>query len=209
VGGLVGIRYLRVVPDPQAGSRFLDLRMDEMHAPRSYLATVRLHADREAAFDRDHVRDVAAPVLERLACRDADDYVEKALLLERSKALIARALAEPGGPPRFEVPELRFEPLRELVTTTLEPCERPVYRVFWRGEHALTFWLPERESRAQPELAWASPSFRKDPKLRPRALEHGFTYVSWALSELRPLRESLIAKPRQLDLGLPLAHRPD
>ncbi|MBI3725842.1 hypothetical protein HY251_18090 [bacterium] len=204
----MGLRYLRAEPGSR-GEGYLELRLDEMHVPRAYLATVRLYRDREVAPDAEHVLDIAAPVLDRLSCRDARDYVEKAALLERARALIAGRVAGGGGLVAFEEAELRFEPARELVTTTLEPRELPVCRVSRRGEHVLTFWLPGSERSGSPELSWAGPGFRKDPRLRPRAVEHGFSYVPWALSELAPLKDELIQRPRALDLGLPLQHGED
>jgi hypothetical protein len=193
----MGLRYVHVEPRAQ-GEGWLELRLDENHNPPAYLATVRLHAARPAAPDREHVLEVAAPVLARLACRDAADYVEKGLVLERSRAAIDR---RPERPDRFEEADLAFERGREVVPGTLDPRERAVYRVAWRGEPALSFWLDDGTKAA---LYWASARFRADARLRPRALEHGYSYVPWALGELETVRASLLARPRALHLGLPL-----
>lgn len=193
----MGLRYVHVEPRAR-GERWLELRLDENHRPPAYLATVRLHEGRKTAPDREHVLNVAAPVLARLACAGVGDYLEKGLVLERARAAIA---GRPERPERFEEPDLVFERGREVVPGTLDPRERSVYRVSWKGEPALALWLGEG-TRA--EVYWVSGSFRADPRLRPRALEHGYSYVPWALGELETVRASLLAKPRALDLGLPL-----
>jgi len=193
----VGLRYVHAEPGAR-GEGWLELRLDENHRPPAYLATVRIFAARPTAPDREHVLSVAAPVLARLACRSAAEYVEKGLVLARARAAIA---ARADRPARFEDGELVFERSRELVTTTLAPREREVYRVLWRGEHALTYWF---EERSEGELSWTSSAFRAGERLRPRAVEHGFSYVPWALAELEVVRRSLLERPRAIDLGLPL-----
>jgi len=193
----MGLRYVRAEPREQ-GAGWLELRLDENHRPPVYLATVRLHAEKETAPDTEHVRDVAAPVLARLACRSVADYLEKANVLARGRAAIE---ARSERPERFEEGELAFERARELVATGLEPRERSVYHVLWRGERALSFWFAEKPPV---ELYWVSSAFRADPRLKARSVEHGFSYVPWALSELEPARRFLLAAPKPIELGLPL-----
>jgi hypothetical protein len=196
----VGLRYVRVEPLEPA-REFLDLRLTEQHRPPVYLATVRLHRDREPAPDTAHVLEVAAPVLARLGCATVADYLERGAILTQARALVLERTRDGSRPGEFSRESLAFALAREVVTTTLDPREREVYRVTWRGEHALTFWVAERPGA---ELSWASARFRADPRLRPRALEHGFSYVPWALAELATVRKDLLAQPRALDLGLPL-----
>lgn len=142
------------------------------------------------------MREVAPAVLARLSCGSVADYLEKGLVLARARfALEKRTHDEP-----FEREGFVFTRGVELVTTTLAPGERPVFRVAWKGEHALTYWV----QGATVELCWASNAFRADARLRPRAVEHGFSYVPWALEELEPVRAKLLESPRALDLGLPL-----
>jgi len=193
----VGLRYVHVEPG-ERGPGWIELRLDENHRPPAYLATVRLTAARKAAPDLEHVRDVAPPVLERLACKDVKDYLERGALLESARAAL---VSRPDKPERFLAGDLSFERARELVSVALDPRERPVYRVSWQGEHVLSYWLDEGKGSS---LYWASPLFRKDAPLRTLALEHGFSYVPWALSELETVRAELLARPRALDLGLPL-----
>src|SRR5882724_264989 len=52
----------------------------------------------------------------------------------------APVLARPAS---FAEDDLSFERGRELVTTTLAPCERAVYHVAWRSERALSFWFAD------------------------------------------------------------------
>ncbi len=193
----MGLRYVHAEPR-ERGEGWLELRLDENHKPPVYLATVRVFADRKTAPDLEHVRDVAAPVLGRLACASVAEYLEKARVLDGAKAAIA---ARADRPARFEEGGLLFERARELVTTTLEPRERDVYHVSWRGERALSFWFAERVA---PELYSASSAFRADARMKPRAIEHGFSYVPWAILELEQARAFLLASPKPLDLGLPL-----
>lgn len=182
----------------ERGDGWLELRLDENHKPPVYLATVRIFADRRTAPDADHVREVTAPVLARLACRSVAEYLEKARVLERARAAIGSRCERPD---RFEEGDLAFERGRELVTTTLDPRERDVYHVTWRGERALSFWFAERVAG---DLYWVSAAFRADPRIKPRAVEHGYSYVPWAVSELEQARRFLLDKPGPLDLGLPL-----
>src|SRR5438876_966528 len=121
----MGLRYVHAEPREQ-GQGWLDLRLDENHKPPVFLATVRLFADRATAPDTEHVREVAAPVLARLSCRSVADYLEKALVLERARAALARPLERPD---RFEEGGLAFERGRELVTSALDPRERSVFHV--------------------------------------------------------------------------------
>jgi hypothetical protein len=193
----MGLRYVHAEPGAR-GESWVELRLDENHRPPVYLATVRLHEGRATSPDAEHVLDVAAPILARLSCRDAADYLEKGSVLERARAAIARRTDRPD---RFEEAELAFERGRELVAAALDPRERSVYKVHWKGEHALSFWFEERTAG---QLYWASSRFRAEPRLRPRALEHGFSYVPWALAELEAVRVSLVRRPRAIDLGLPL-----
>lgn len=198
----MGIRYLKVVPKESAlapGGRsasWLDLEATEAHDPPAYLARLRVFADREPALDLEHVRDVAGPVLARLGCRDPGEYVARALLLARARARIAELAAT--RPASDEAAGLRYERALE-VAGALDRRERVVYRVHEAGEHALTFWLPE--GPGTPELFWVSRRFRADERLRPRAVEHGFTYVAWALGELAAVRARLLADPHPLVLG--------
>jgi hypothetical protein len=193
----MGLRYVHAEP-VERGPGFLQLRLDENHKPPVYLATIRILADRPTAPDTEHVREVAAPVLARLACPSVGDYLEKGLFLARA----TRALASPQSlETRFEEGNLVFERGREVVTTALEPREREVYRVSRNGEALLAFWFAER---GPAELHWTSAAFRADARMKPRAVEHGYSYVPWALAELEPVRALLLAGPRALDLGLPL-----
>jgi len=193
----MGLRYVHVEPR-ERGADFLELELDEHHKPPVYLATVRIFADRPTAPDTEHVRAVAAPVLARLACRSVADYLEKGRVLARARAALERPQARPE---RFEADELGFARGRAFVTTALEPRERDVFFVSWRGEPALAFWFAER---GKAELYETSSAFRADPRMKPRAVEHGYGYVPWALAELEPVRGLLLAGPRPLDLGLPL-----
>src|SRR5579859_7485944 len=106
----MGLRYVHAEPrlpsGAQGGGAFLELRLDENHKPPVYLGTIRIFADRPTAPDTEHVREVAAPVLARLACRSVSDYLAKGLLLARA----ARALERPQDlPETFEDLDLRFE----------------------------------------------------------------------------------------------------
>jgi hypothetical protein len=194
----VGLRFVHVEPLSRQDD-WLDLRLDENHQPPVYLATVRLHRERKAAPDSEHVRDVAPAVLARLSCRSVDDYLEKGLVLSRAKKALEQRPS--SNPERIEQDDLVFTLGSEHVATTLAPGERLVYRVAWRGEHALTYWLGRAP---QAELCWVSSAFRFDARLRPRAVEHGFSYVPWALEALEDVRAQLLDRPRPLDLGLPL-----
>jgi hypothetical protein len=196
----VGLRYVRVEPIELARDS-LDLRVTEQHRPPVYLARVRLHRDREPRPDTAHVLEVAPPVLARLGCSTVAEYLERGIVLAKARAVILERTRDGARPPAFGEGSLAFTLARELVTTTLDPRERDVYRVTWQGAHALTFWVAERPGA---ELAWTSPRFRSDPRLRPRAVEYGFTYVPWTLFELAAIRMDLLARPRALDLGLPL-----
>jgi hypothetical protein len=191
----MGLRFVHVEPGPRSED-WLELRLDENHRPPVYLATVRLHRDRRAAPDTEHVRDVAPQVLARLSCASVADYVEKGLVLARARATLVDRVKDTD----FEAGGLVFTRSTELVTTTLAPRERSVFRVAWRGEHALTYWFEGRVV----ELCWASSAFSAGARVRPRAVEHGFTYVPWALEELEPVRGKLLESPRAFDLGLPL-----
>jgi len=193
----VGLRYVHVEPR-ERGEGWVELRLDENHRPPVYLATVRIFADRRTAPDMEHVREVAPRLLEGLGCRSVEDYLVKGQVLERAREAIA---GRPDRPDSFDSGDLRFERGSELVTVALEPRERSVYRVTWRGAPALSFWFAER---GEPALYWTSPEFRRGPRVQPRAVEHGFSYVPWALGELETVRADLVRRPRELSLGLPL-----
>ena len=202
----MGLRYVRVRPiDEPRSAGGLDLRLEEAHRPPAYLATVRLFPGRSPAADPEHVREIAAPVLARLASASPADYLTKGRVLERARTLLRERVASGESlSARFEADGLAFEPGRELVTTTLDPRERDVFRVHWENAHALTFWVARAAGTGTAELCWASERFRADQRLRPRAVEHAYELVPWAVAELAPLASSLLERPRTIELGLPL-----